>query len=175
MKEILYRQLLPADLNEYRTVRLDCLRQYPNNFGTTYEEELNSQSLKLDKAIKNSNEHNFAFGAFTQDLKLIGICGFLTETRLKTQHRGEIVQMFVDPSCKGQGIGKKLLHHVIDKAFSSEQIEQIILSAVSENEQAVNLYKQAGFIEYGKLKNYFKSNTTYSTQSFFYIDKPGIG
>ena len=174
MQEILYRQLLPTDYNEYRRVRLNCLRQYPNNFGTTYEEELNSQSLKLDKAIKNSNECNFTFGAFTLDQKLIGICGLLTETRLKTRHRGEIVQMFVDSTYKGLGIGKKLLQHVIDKAFSSEQIEQIILSAVSENEKAVNLYKQAGFMEYGKLKNYFKSNTTYSAQSFFFLDKPGI-
>ena len=173
MEEIIYRQLDAGDYEDYKKIRLDCLHQHPDNFGTTYEEELNAESLKLEPAIKKPDHANFVFGAFNSSQYLIGICGFMTETRLKTQHRGEIVQMYVAPTHNGKGIGKALLKLCIEKAFSGNQIEQIILSAVSSNENAVSLYKKLGFIEYGKLDNYFKSGSTFTTQSFFYLMKPG--
>ncbi|QEC68970.1 N-acetyltransferase [Panacibacter ginsenosidivorans] len=174
MHEIFYRLLGPDDLGEYRRIRINCLEQYPNNFGTTSQEERNSEVLKLDNSISQPDSYNFTIGAFNTDKTLIGICGFLAETRQKTKHRGEVVQMFVDPNYKGQGVGQILLQKTIDKAFSSELIEQIILSAVFENEKAVKLYKRAGFVEYGRLQNYFKSATVYTTQSFFVLNKPGI-
>jgi ribosomal protein S18 acetylase RimI-like enzyme len=170
--EIFNRQLLPSDYDEYKRVRLDCLKQYPDNFGTTYEEELNATRLKLDCAIKKPDQSNFAFGAFNSGHHLIGICGFVAETRSKTQHRGEIVQMFVDPSYAGKGIGKALLKLSIEKAFANTQIEQIILSAVSSNTSAISLYKKLGFVEYGRLDNYFKSGSKFTSQSFLYLMKP---
>lgn len=173
MHEIIYRQLGPADLTEYRRVRINCLEQYPDNFGTTVQEEMHAAVLKLDSSITHADDHNFTLGAFNADNLLIGICGFLAETRLKTQHRGEVVQMFVDAAYNGQGIGMTLLKQVVDKAFSSDQIEQIILSAVYENDKAIKLYERAGFVEYGRLGNYFKLDAGYTTQSFFVMNKPG--
>ena len=173
MHEIRYRQLGPHDLAEYHRVRINCLEQYPDNFGTTVQEELHATVLKLDRSITHPDDHNFTMGAFNTDNVLIGICGFLAETRIKTEHRGEVVQMFVDAAYNGQGIGMALLQQVIDKAFSSQQIEQIILSAVFENRNAVKLYERAGFVEYGRLGNYFKSDSGYTTQSFFVLNKPG--
>src|SRR5258705_12684296 len=67
MHKILYRQLIPADFDEYKRVWLDCLKQYPDNFGATLEEGLNSKSLKLANVIQAANKYNFAFGAFTEN------------------------------------------------------------------------------------------------------------
>ena len=173
-EEVFYRPLVPEDINEYRRVRVNCLLQYPNNFGTTYEEEVTTTTLKLDPAITHPDAYNFVIGVFNENEILVGFCGFLSEKRQKTKHRGEIVQMYVDTAYSGKGIGKNLLQCIIDKAFSTPLIEQIILSAVSENEKAVALYKQAGFVEYGKLKNYFKSASGYTTQSFFVLEKKSI-
>ena len=106
MQKISYQQLIPADYFEYRRAWLDCLLQYPENFGATYEEGLDLKSLNLANAILNSDEYNFAIGAFINDCKVIGMCGLTTDMRLKARHRGEVVQFFVDPKCKGQGIGK---------------------------------------------------------------------
>lgn len=174
MQEIFYRLLAPDDLAGYRRIRISCLEQYPDNFGTTPLEEKNAAVLKLNHSITRPDSCNFTMGAFNADNQLIGICGFLAETRQKTKHRGEVVQMFVDPAFKGLGIGRTLLQKVIDQAFGSGQIEQIILSAVFENKKAIKLYEQAGFIEYGRLQNYFKSGTGYTTQSFFVLNKPGV-
>jgi len=171
MQNIFYRQLVPGDYTEYRRLRLSCLDQFPDNFGTTYEEEVISQSLKLERAVKFPNNAHFVSGAFSPDEKLIAICGFVSETRLKARHRGEIVQMFVEPEYARQGIGKKLLQLTIDKAFANDQTEQIILSVVYTNEYAVALYKQLGFVEYGRLANYFKTGAIYFTQLFLNLSK----
>src|SRR6188768_1614899 len=117
MQQIIFRQLIPTDHDEYRRVRLDCLKQYPDNFGTTYDEELHAGYLKLDDAIKFPRDHQFAFGAFSSEEKMIGICGFIAETRSKTRHRGEITQMFVENQYARRGIGGILLQLVINKAF----------------------------------------------------------
>jgi RimJ/RimL family protein N-acetyltransferase len=171
MRNLFYRQLISNDYNEYRRIRLGSLKEYPNNFGAIYEEELNSKSLKPGSAIKFTNDSNFAFGAFSPEEKMIGICGFVTDLRLKTRHRGEIVHMFVDTEYTGQGIGKKLLQLTIDKAFNNNQTEQIILGVVYTNENAIKLYKQFGFVEYGKLEKYFKTGSQYFTQLFFSLTK----
>jgi ribosomal protein S18 acetylase RimI-like enzyme len=171
MKEILFRQLNPADYHDYKRVRLDCLKQCPNNFGDTYEEALIKESFKVTGAIQATDQYNFAFGAFTENNKLIGICGFITDMRMKARHRGEIVQLFVDSKYNGKGIGKKLLQLSIDKAFANQQTEQIILSVASANENAIGLYKRFGFAEYGRLEKFFKSGEEYLTQSFFCLMK----
>ncbi|MEP6950015.1 MAG: GNAT family protein [Ginsengibacter sp.] len=171
MNKIFYTQLIVTDYDDYRRIRLESLKQYPDNFGSTYEEELNSQSLKLDSAIKGNGQGNFAMGAFNNDNKLIGICGLVRDLRLKTRHRGEIIQMYIDPAFGGQGIGKTLLRLSIEKAFKNIEIEQIILNVVCTNDRAITLYKKLGFIEYGRLENYFKIDSRYFTQLFFSLAK----
>ena len=171
MEEILFRQLNPADYQDYIRVWLDCLKQCPNNFGDTYEEALIKESFKLTGAMLAADQYNFAFGAFVGDNKLIGICGLITDMRTKARHREEIVQLFVDSKYNGKGIGKKLLRLSIDRAFANQQTEQIILSVASANENALGLYKRFGFAEYGRLENFFKSGEEYLTQSFLYLMK----
>jgi len=158
-------------LGEYRRIRLECLKQYPNNFGATFEEELNSAHLKLHDAIEKTDSNNFALGAFAGDGHLIGICGFVTEKRVKTKHRGEIVQMFVDPLHAGKGIGKELLTRAIDRAFENGQTEQITLGVAGANDDAIKLYTRVGFVEYGRLDNYFKSGSEYFTQAFLVLTR----
>jgi RimJ/RimL family protein N-acetyltransferase len=171
MQNIFYRQLFPADYDEYRRIRLECLKQFPNYFGSIYEEELISESLKLDGAIKFSDSNNFALGAFSDEKKIIAVCGLVTDLRSKTKHRGEVVQMYVDTEFAGRGIGRKLLQLTIDRAFNNKQTEQVTLGVVYTNENAIKLYKQAGFVEYGRLEKFFKMETQYSTQLFMCLTK----
>jgi RimJ/RimL family protein N-acetyltransferase len=170
MNEITYRILQQSDLENYKAIRYRCLQEYPDNFGTTLEEELASKFPKLEPAIKGIDKDSFAFGAFDGD-NLIGICGFVREPRTKTKHRGEVIQMFVDTAYAGKGIGKALLKHTIDKAFENPAIEQITLSLVYGNEKAEKLYKQLGFVEYGKLANFFKAGDKYTTQLFMALSR----
>lgn len=171
MEQISFRQLNREDHDRYRKARLSCLVQYPDNFGATFDEELVAGPLRLTNAIQSPGKNNFAFGAFNPANQLIGICGFISEKRLKTQHRGEVVQLFVDRHYGRNGIGERLLGLIIDKAFQNEQKELITLSVVSINDKAIQLYKKLGFVEYGRLERYFKSGSQYFTQVFFMLTR----
>ena len=155
MIPIKFRLLDSKDRESYRQIRLESLTNYPEFFGDTYEEEINATTLKFDKALKSSDGNSFLVGAFSEDI-LIGICGFIQDGRMKTSHRGDIVQVYVDPSFSGQGIGSELLKITIAKAFENGLIDQILLSVVYINEKAINLYKKHCFAPYGMLENYFR-------------------
>lgn len=167
---IIFRKLEVADSILYRNIRLKCLQTFPDNFGSTFEEESKIEKLKFEVFLKEENADNFMFGAFDGE-KLIGICGFSRELRAKTEHRGEIVQMFVDPQYTSKNIGFELLQKTIEKAFKNAAIEQIVLSVVAENKAANRLYEKLGFIEYGLLKNYFKKDEIYWRQRFMVLNR----
>ncbi len=155
--EITYRVLNGGDLAAYRRVRLECLKMHPENFGSTYEEEAAGDFLLLDKILAKKNTREFLMGAF-HEAELIGICGFRQEGRSKTDHRGEIVQMYVRSSYSGNGIGKELLIQALKKAFDNPMIDQVTLGVVAVNDGAVTLYKNLGFVQYARLENSFKEN-----------------
>lgn len=170
MSQISFRLLHLADLESYRRIRLECLTTYPDLFGDSYEEELSGVSDKIHKALSAYDGASFLFGAFFDKI-LVGICGFLQEGRAKTNHRGNLVQVYVDPSFSGQGIGSKLLKLTIANAFDNRLIDQILLSVVLTNNNAVMLYKKLGFVQYGVIENYFKHGDRSWAQLFMVLTR----
>ena len=170
MISINFRLLHIANLESYRMIRLECLANYPDHFGDTYEEELNTTGNKFYEALRSNDSTSFLFGAFSGD-SLIGICGFIQESRSKAKHRGTLVQVYTDPHFSGQGIGSELVRLTIAKAFGNALIDQILLSVVYTNDKAVNLYKKFGFIQYGILENYFKQGEMNWAQLFMVLTR----
>lgn len=167
---ITFRRLNRKDKANYRKIRAECLQKFPDNFGSTFKEESRLKELKFEVFLKEENADNFMFGAFDGE-SLSGICGFSRESRLKTKHRGEIVQMYVKPQYTGKNIGFDLLQKTIEAAFENAEAEQIILSVVADNKGANKLYEKLGFVEYGLLENYFKQGETYWHQQFMVLNR----
>lgn len=170
IEKINYRLLNKLDKNLYRKIRLDCLENFPENFGTTYKEELNKKSLKFDEALDQVDPPNFIFGAF-HDSNLIGICGFFQQQRLKTKHQGDISQMYIDPHFSRQGIGTKLLKLTVNKEFEIKTIDQILLGVMNNNDRAISAYKKIGFTQCGLIENYFKKDGKCWSQLFMILTK----
>jgi len=158
-----YRKLLPTDAKEYRKIRLECLEKYQENFGSTFQEERTKPKLAMEESIEQQTNGKFVIGVFNGE-ELIGICGFSQEPRAKTRHIGTIIQMYVRAEYSGKGIGLELLKTAIYEAFKMTEIEQLLLGVVATNKSANKTYEQAGFQQYGLLKNYFKAGETYSDQ-----------
>lgn len=163
MTEISFRRLLPTDSASYRTIRLECLKNFPQYFGSTYEEQVLLPKLAWETFIETQDPHRFIVGAFEGEA-LFGICGVNLETRAKTQHIGEIIQMYVKPEYSGKKLGLKLIQAAVAEAFKNPLVEQLLLNVVTTNISANRVYEQAGFVEYGVLKNNFKHNGEYSDQ-----------
>lgn len=170
MTPINFRLLDSKDRESYRQIRLECLTNYPEFFGDTYEEEINAPVLKFDKALRSNDRNSFLMGAYSDD-SLIGICGFIQDGRMKTSHRGDLVQVYIDPSFSRHGIGSELLALTIAKVFENSFIDQILLSVVNTNEKAINLYKKYGFVQYAILENYFKTGNMRWAQVFMVLTR----
>jgi ribosomal protein S18 acetylase RimI-like enzyme len=168
--EIIYRKLQPRDTGSYRLVRLEGLKNFPDSFGSTYAEESINPKLKFETIIEENFGDSFMVGAFCEG-QLIGITGFHRAERRKTRHRGEIVQVYVDPKYRGQKVGENLVRMVVENAFEIEGIEQLELSVVSNNISATSIYKKLGFEIYGEQKHYFKDGERVWDQQFMQLSK----
>jgi len=170
MTPINFRLLEAKDRESCRQIRLECLTSYPEFFGDTYEEEINAPNLKFDKALRLGDRTSFLMGAFSED-SLVGICGFIQDGRMKTSHRGELVDVYIDPSFSSHGIGNELLGLTIAKIFENNFIDHVLLSVVNTNEKAINLYKKHGFVQYGILENYFNRGNDSWAQLFMVLTR----
>src|SRR6188474_1036867 len=104
---IIIRKLQPHESTVYRDLRLACLKNVPEYFGSTYEEEILNPKLMFETFIENDSPDHVMFGAFDVE-RLIGITGFNRMARQRAMHRGEIVQVYVDSNYRGQNIGENL-------------------------------------------------------------------
>ena len=142
----------------YRNIRLEALRNYPEAFGSSFEEE--SQWPLDNFKIRLTDNHSFTFGFFDNE-QLDGVVTLVFEKRIKLKHRANIFAMYVRPEKCGSGIARKLMTMAIEKAREVEAIEQIYLAVVSTNEAAKKLYRSLGFEIYGKEKKALLVNNVY--------------
>ena len=63
----------------------------------------------------------------------------------------EILVFVVSPPWQGQGIGTRLLHHVIDEG----KYEALFLEVSAKNRKAQDFYKKHGFSKIGGRENYY--------------------
>ncbi len=167
---IIIRKLQPHESTIYREVRLACLKNVPEYFGSTYEEEVLNPKFKFETFIENGSPDHVMFGAFEEE-RLIGITGFNRMARQRALHRGELVQVYVDSNYRGQNIGEKLIRRVLEYAFTLEGIEQVQLSVIAGNPSAIKLYEKVGFKTFGVQPRYFKVGDTYMDQQFMQLFK----
>ena len=99
-----------------------------------------------------------SFGAFHHS-ELVGIAGLLIREGRKEAHKGLLVGMYVRPSARKAGVGRRLVETIVE--FARDRVELIQLAVVSENEQARRLYERLGFVEYGIEKKALKQDGRY--------------
>lgn len=165
---MLIRRLQPHESGIYREMRLACLKNVPQFFGSTYEEEVLNPRFPFETFIEEASPDHAMFGAFDGE-QLIGITGFNRMARQRAMHRGEIVQVYVDSGYRGRNIGEQLIRCALDYGFTLEGIEQIQLSVIASNTTAIRLYEKLGFRAFGVQPRYFKVGDTYLDQQFMQL------
>jgi ribosomal protein S18 acetylase RimI-like enzyme len=139
------RKLEGKDVIEYQRIRLQSLKENPQYFGSSFEEE-SKQNLDYFKDRLNQN-HTIVYGSFIGS-KIVGIIVLVKETRIKTSHIASISAMYVDSTYRRRGIAKTLIQSAIKKAIELK-VERIRLSVTQNNTHAIELYKAFGFQIYG--------------------------
>lgn len=86
------------------------------------------------------------------DDKPVGMAVFIINEKIKTRHIANIYCVFVKEKFRGKGIGKKLINSTLNIIGQNKSVSKIKLAVNSEQNTAVDLYKQFGFNVVGRLK-----------------------
>lgn len=140
------RILTTEDAAVYHQLRLQALKNHPEAYASSFEEE--SQLTAEQAAERLANPASVTFGIFMND-ELVGIVTLVRNTRNKLRHRAMIVAMYVAPQARGQAAGKALLEAAVREARSHDEIEDVKLDVTVGNQVARSMYVSAGFQHYG--------------------------
>ncbi|WP_273129100.1 GNAT family N-acetyltransferase [Bacillus weihaiensis] len=152
-----FRLIQPEEAEKFRTLRLTALKECPECFASSYDEEKTISLARFKEQLTTIN--SYVYGAFRNE-ELVGTLTLVEETKQKLNHRATIFAMYISCDYRKNGIGKKLLQEAIKKA-NELQLEQVYLTVVSSNEPAKNLYYSQGFKSFGYEKRALKVDGVY--------------
>jgi len=139
------RVLGAADAAAWRALRLRGLREHPEAFTSSHEEDA-AHPPEVAAARLASPRVTF-WGAFLHGT-LAGIVGLERETRAKNRHKATVVGLFVAPEAAGHGLGHALLQALLAQA-RAEGLQLLVLTVTEGNDTAVRLYRRCGFRAFG--------------------------
>ncbi len=152
------RRLTPADAPAYREVRLRALRDHPEAFNSSFEEEALKPPAYSAERLGDASPAIY-WGAFANG-ELVGTVGLDRETRFKNRHKASVIGMYVAPEVARQGVGRALLAALLAQARAL-QLELLVLTVTEGNQGAQQLYLQAGFKSFGREPRAIKVNHQY--------------
>jgi ribosomal protein S18 acetylase RimI-like enzyme len=137
------RRLAPADATSFRTLRLRALREHPDAFTSSWEED---RDQPVEAAAARLAGHAF-WGAY-QGAELYGFVGLERESRPKNRHKASVVGMYVAPEVAGQGVGRALMQALLEHARGAG-LASLVLTVTDGNGPAQHLYQAMGFRSFG--------------------------
>ena len=158
------RILTADDAEEYRTLRLRALREEPEAFGSSWEEE-NARPLELT-IVRLVADGMTAFGGFDDAGRLAGMVRLRRQDGVKAEHKADILGMYVAPEVRGRGLGRMLLDAAITQARATPGIEQLMLAVNATNLPARNLYLALGFEPFGREPRALKISERYFDEDY---------
>jgi len=145
--DLAIRRLAPEDAAAYRELRLRGLKEHPDAF-TSSDEEERGRPLGATASRIAADSPDRVYGAFVAGAPA-GVVGIGREPRAKNHHKAVVFGMYVAPEHGRRGIGAALLRHAIDEARRQPGLEQLVLTVTETNVAARRLYEKFGFRSFG--------------------------
>ncbi|MEP3277980.1 MAG: GNAT family N-acetyltransferase [Stappiaceae bacterium] len=139
--------LQPDDIETFKSIRLEALRQDPDAFATYAEDWERLSDDEWRSRLKSTQ----VFVAI-EGTEPVGIMGLMRQAPSKAAHRASIIMVYVRPDQRGTGVADRLLASLTDFA-SGSGIRQLELMVSAENPAAIGFYRKAGFEQVGLIPN----------------------
>jgi GNAT superfamily N-acetyltransferase len=104
---MLIRTLTPEDAAAFQTLRLRGLKECPEAFASSYEEEAGTPLEEIERHLKPKTDSAIV-GAFREG-ELVGLTGVQREGMAKLAHKAFIWGVYVAPEARGNGVGSKIV------------------------------------------------------------------
>ncbi|NQV50864.1 MAG: GNAT family N-acetyltransferase [Candidatus Marinimicrobia bacterium] len=137
------RRIRSGEADLFKKLRLQALKESPDAFGSSYEETEQRSAESWVNQVESSAQGSdrATVIAFQDDLP----AGLAALYRMdNTPHMGELLQVWVSPEVRGQGVAGALIDNLFDWA-SRNNFKTIVAGIISGNEQAVHFYEKHGF------------------------------
>ena len=120
------------DAEDYCRLRLRALKEHPEAFASSYEEESAVPIEAMVGRLRRTAESpdRFTLGAYRKG-ELVGMVGLFRERRAKVRHKGTIRGMYVPYEDQGKGVGTALLAAAVKRARLVSGLEQVALAVVN--------------------------------------------
>ena len=139
MERFALRRLRSDDALAFRQIRLQALREHPEAFGASWEEEQDQPESRFAERLENGH----VIGGISEGEMIVGTIGISRSQSQKTQHIGSIWGMYVSPAARGKGLARQLLNAAVAEAGPS--VRSLRLCVEANNDPAIKLYESAGF------------------------------
>ena len=146
------RVLTPSDAAAFVALRLRGLRECPQAFASSYEEEVGTPIAEVEQRLQPKVE-SAVFGAF-KGADLCATVGLQREHMSKLAHKSFLWGVYVAPEARCNGVGSEIVRHALRYAATVFGSRQVNLGVNTMNSAALSLYKRLGFIEYGLERGY---------------------
>lgn len=143
---MIIRRLSPADVTEYRNLRLKSIEESPSSVSASYAEEVAVPIEQMRQRLAH-DPFKAVFGAFVNG-GLVAMAGFKRELVLKARHRGDIWGVYVAPTARGTGVSGKLIA-LLDYVRTIPEVVLVNLCVRTTNDAAKALYQRLGFVVTG--------------------------
>ena len=144
------RSVHAGDLDAFRAMRLEAVRDYPLAFTADLAEtSARPEEWWRDLITRNAGDGtSVIMVADVGEGELAGMTGLFTPPQPKLAHVGSIWGVYVRPGFRGRGVAERLLRACIDWA-RAKNLVTAKLSVVAGNDVARRCYERVGFTTYG--------------------------
>jgi ribosomal protein S18 acetylase RimI-like enzyme len=150
------KRLNASDAAAFRELRLEGLRQHPEFFGSSLQEESALPFEWFAEKLRSC----VVVGAL--DHSGAGLDGIIAVEPIKTvkqRHKGVVWGVYIRPECRGQGLGQALMRTLVIQCAGF--VEELRLTVACTNDAAHQMYLKAGFIEFGFEERSLKLGNSY--------------
>ncbi len=145
--DIAINPLTEADAERFWSLRLRALRDHPEAFGPSYEEE-RATPIAEARAHVPSPPDGLILGAW-RGADLVGTVVLRRMDPEKHRHKAILGAVYVVPEARGRGVAHRLLTAILAAARDLPGLEQIQLVVGSRSPAARHLYASLGFVPFG--------------------------
>lgn len=144
---MLIRPLTPADADAYSALRHEMLADAPWAFagsGPVDDPSCDPAHVRTQLA----NPEHVIIGAW-DGTRLVGSAGVLRNTKVKFRHTAFIWGVYVTPTCRGQGLSRRIMLAAIETARGWPGVAAVRLGVSAKSARAKALYESLGFSAWG--------------------------
>jgi ribosomal protein S18 acetylase RimI-like enzyme len=144
---IFIREANPANVMQFRELRLEALRNSPIEFGADYEKNVNQPPKYWEDMLTTQSDESTIFLA-EHDSELMGMTGIRRGSSPKTRHSALIWGVYVQPQWRGLHIAEELINSCLTWAKARNMVIAK-LGVGTVNQSAIRCYERCGFKTYG--------------------------